>query len=69
MTEKIPEKIPVVVLTTSISLNDRQQAYLNYASSYVAKPINFERFEELIRNLGRYWTLCNIPPENGRDFG
>lgn len=51
--------IPVVILTTSRSLNDREQAYMNYANSYLVKPINYDNFRKMVRDLNEYWTVWN----------
>lgn len=53
--------IPIVILTTSKSLLDRQEAYSNYANSYLVKPVNFQNFHEMIKDLGLYWGLWNVP--------
>jgi two-component system, chemotaxis family, response regulator Rcp1 len=32
--------------------------------SYIVKPVDFERFSEIIRSLAEYWfTVVNLPPE------
>lgn len=55
--------IPVVVLTTSDAEIDRLRAYRHHANSYLVKPINFERFRQLVRELSLYWGVWNQPPE------
>jgi len=54
--------IPIVVLTTSSAETDRVQAYEEYVNSYLVKPVDFERFHDMIRELGLYWTVWNQPP-------
>jgi len=54
--------IPIVILTTSNSFSDIQRAYLNYANSYLVKPINFEKFRKMVKDLGIYWGLWNVSP-------
>ena len=54
--------IPVVVLTTSTSEEDRQRAYARRANSYLAKPTNFEEFHSLIQSLKTYWGRWNRQP-------
>lgn len=53
--------IPIVILTTSKSLSDRQQAYSNYVNSYLVKPVNFQKFHQMIKDLRLYWGLWNVP--------
>ena len=51
--------LPVVVLTTSRESLDLQQAYNLGANSYVRKPVDFERFVQVIGLLGQYWLGVN----------
>lgn len=53
--------IPVVVLTTSRSLMDRQNAYKQYVNSYLVKPVDFDDFHEMIKEMGTYWSNWNVP--------
>lgn len=57
----ILQQIPVIMLTTSISMADRKRAYEYYVNSYVCKPIQYDQFRQFISELGRYWTTINIP--------
>jgi CheY-like chemotaxis protein len=56
-------KIPVVILTTSDAERDRAQAYNSHVNSYVVKPIDFEQFQNMIRDLGFYWAIWNCRPQ------
>jgi CheY-like chemotaxis protein len=51
--------IPVVVLTTSDSENDRIRAYAAHANSYLVKPMAFEQFMQMLRDLNAYWGQWN----------
>ncbi len=53
--------IPIIILTTSRSLSDRQQAYLQYANSYLVKPVDFKKFHSMIKDLNMYWSVWNEP--------
>lgn len=59
-----PTKIlPVVILTTSKIEEDLIAGYGLGANSYVRKPVDFNKFSEVIRELGLYWLIINeIPP-------
>ena len=54
--------IPVVVLTTSDAEADKAKAYMSHANSYVVKPIDFDSFDRIVRNLNFYWAAVNAPP-------
>jgi CheY-like chemotaxis protein len=56
------QAIPVVVLTTSDAEKDLAKAYEYHANSYVTKPVNFENFSRLLRDLGYYWLAWNKRP-------
>lgn len=58
-------KIPIVVLTTSEAERDVTRAYVNHANSYVVKPVDFQKFRDLMNELGIYWLNWNIHPGNG----
>lgn len=54
--------IPVVIVTGSMAPEDVTQAYRAGASSFVRKPLEFDRFTEVIRQIGAYWLSVNEPP-------
>jgi CheY-like chemotaxis protein len=59
--------IPTVVLTTSESEHDVARACAQHANSYLVKPVEFARFEELIAYVEAYWlTLNRQPGDTGR---
>ena len=53
--------IPVVVLTTSESEEDIVGSYRQRANAYVAKPVNFDRFIEVIRQIDAFFTVVRLP--------
>lgn len=55
------KSIPVVVLTSSDSDKDADQAYKLHANSYLVKPVDFGQFCELIRAVTSYWGAWNRP--------
>ena len=54
--------IPVVVLTTSEAEADVAKAYEHRANSYLLKPVDFEKFTQLMDELGFYWLGWNRQP-------
>ena len=55
--------IPSVILTTSEAERDVSGAYRRYANSYLVKPIDFEKFNRLMADLGLYWLSWNRHPQ------
>lgn len=54
--------IPVVVLTSSKEDQDMVQTYQSGVNSYLQKPVKFEQFRRLVKDLGLYWLLINQLP-------
>lgn len=54
-TEKLLQKIPVVVLTTSTNPDDVHRAYELHANCYFAKPGDIESLMKLGRLLESFW--------------
>jgi CheY-like chemotaxis protein len=48
-------RIPIVVMTTSKAEEDIFRSYDLGASSYITKPVTFDRLVELMKTLGHYW--------------
>ena len=55
--------IPAVILTTSEAERDIEGAYRRYANSYLVKPIDFDKFNRLMEDLGLYWLAWNRHPQ------
>lgn len=51
--------VPTVVLTTSEAEKDMARAYNYNANSYLVKPVEFDKFSQLMDNLGSYWLTWN----------
>jgi len=55
--------IPVVILTTSQAEEDILRSYALHANAYVSKPVDFERFIDVIRQIDRFFiTVVRLPP-------
>ncbi len=56
--------IPVIVLTTSGAERDVDVIYQLRASCFLAKPIEYDTFEDLVKSISDFWlTKAKLPPE------
>ena len=56
-------RIPVVVLTTSAADEDILRSYQLHANAYVTKPVDFERFIAVIRQIDEFFvSVVKLPP-------
>ena len=54
--------IPVVILTTSEAEEDVLRSYSLHANAYVTKPVDFERFIEVVRQIDDFFvTVVRLP--------
>ena len=60
--EKRTKLIPVVVLTTSDQESDIVQSYERGANSYLTKPVKYDEFVRVIRELYEYWFDLAVLP-------
>ena len=54
--------IPVVILTSSKEEADLINGYKNGCNSYIRKPVAFDEFVDVIKQMGLYWLLLNEAP-------
>ncbi len=54
--------IPVVILTTSESEMDVQACYAEHVNCYITKPLAFDAFKEVIKQIEDFWlTIVRLP--------
>jgi CheY-like chemotaxis protein len=54
--------VPVVVMTSSREQRDMVEGYRLGVNSYIQKPIDFNQFQTIVRDLGYYWLVVNQSP-------
>lgn len=55
-------RIPVVILTTSRSQADVLSTYDLHANCYITKPVDLDRFLEIVRSVENFWvTAVTLP--------
>jgi CheY-like chemotaxis protein len=59
-------RIPVVVLTTSMAEEDVLRSYDLHANAYVTKPVDFDRFIEVVRHIDDFFvSVVKLPERRG----
>jgi CheY-like chemotaxis protein len=64
-TTPILKRLPVVILTSSKEEGDRALSDDHGANSYLVKPVSFEGFLGVVRQIEGYWLSLNIAPPEG----
>lgn len=55
--------VPVVMLTSSEEERDVVETYRLGVNSYICKPVDFEKFVEIVSELELYWMVMNRTPK------
>lgn len=55
------KRIPVVVLTTSDEQQDKVNSFNMGVAGYMAKPVDYRQFVEVMRSIDAYWTISEMP--------
>ena len=56
-------RIPIIVLTTSEAEEDVLRSYDLHANAYVTKPVDFDRFLQVIQSIDEFFvTVVRLPP-------
>jgi chemotaxis family two-component system response regulator Rcp1 len=58
--------IPVVILTTSEADADVRTTYGAHANCYITKPVDMDRFFEIVKMLEEFWFTIVKLPDHGR---
>lgn len=57
------KRIPVVILTSSKAEEDILRSYNLHANCYVTKPVDLNRFLDVVKSIENFWlTVVRLPP-------
>lgn len=56
--------IPVVILTVSKRDEDIVKGYDRGCNSFIQKPVDFEKFVQVVKEVSLYWGLLNVDVPN-----
>jgi CheY-like chemotaxis protein len=59
------KRLPVIILTSSKEEGDRALSYDRGANSYLVKPVSFDGFLGVVRQINGYWLALNVAPPEG----
>jgi len=54
-------RLPVIILTTSKTEEDRLKSYDLGANAYIVKPVGFENFAKAVKTTNLFWELVDLP--------
>lgn len=55
------KRFPVIVLTTSEEQQDKLNSFNLGVAGYMAKPVDYQQFVEVMRSIDLYWTISEMP--------
>ena len=62
--DKSLRNIPVVVLTTSNAEQDIAKTYSLNVNAYINKPVDFDRFFEIVQKIEDFWLMTVALPSD-----
>ncbi len=59
---EVLKHIPVIILTTSSSPSDINQAYKNHVNCFITKPIEAQSFLDMMATIENFWlSIVKLP--------
>jgi chemotaxis family two-component system response regulator Rcp1 len=57
-------RIPVVIVTSSEAEDDILKSYNHHANCYITKPLDLEKFIEVVKAIQDFWiSIVKLPPK------
>ena len=57
-------RIPVVIVTSSKAEDDILKSYNHHANCYITKPLDLEKFIEVVKAIQDFWiSIVKLPPK------
>jgi len=60
--------IPVVIMTSSKEVKDLVEAYRLGVNAFIQKPVSFDEFRKVVKDIGAFW-LDDVQPPPAEVFG
>ncbi|WP_233809858.1 response regulator [Paraburkholderia sp. HP33-1] len=54
-------RFPIIVLTTSEEQQDKVDSFNFSVAGYMAKPVDYRQFVEVMRSIDLYWSISEMP--------
>lgn len=64
-TDEELKKIPIIMVTTTDDPKEIERCHALGCSSYVTKPIDYDKFVNAVRQLGLFLKVVEVPTING----
>jgi two-component system, chemotaxis family, response regulator Rcp1 len=60
--DEVLKVIPVIMLTTSDAERDIMTSYYNHANCYITKPVDMDKFMDVIQTIKSFWiSIVKLP--------
>ncbi|MBI5380476.1 MAG: response regulator [Opitutae bacterium] len=59
--DAVLKNIPIIMLTTTDDPREVQSCYQHGCNCYVTKPVEFEQFASVLKNLGMFLLIVKVP--------
>ncbi|HYC28680.1 MAG TPA: response regulator [Chitinophagaceae bacterium] len=60
--DEVLKVIPVIMLTTSDAERDVMKSYYNHANCYITKPVDLDKFMEVVQAIKNFWiSIVKLP--------